>query len=188
MRVRTLFDFAMARITLAGTAFLFSFTHACAASPGDTPCHYAVSRTLPFTSAASRDRLTVSISRGPCVSAKLSIVVVSSRGNVLYRYVAPFKQHVATDWDSPDLVKDAHRFVEDTASHALVPRDELPKPKPPGQAEDTDPELKVPADVYQRLISSGQPMIEHDTYYEGGRYVMFDPTTHAARVVAVWGL
>jgi len=107
---------------------------------------------------------------------------------MLYSYVAPFKKHVATQWDDPALPEEARQFVNDTASHALVARSEFPIPKPPGTAEEGEAELTVPASVFKRLVSSGQSMLYHPTYYEGGQYVIFDPTTRAARVVAQWGV
>jgi hypothetical protein len=159
-----------------------------AQSPADPPCQYTVSRQVSFTSPTAKNQLTVSIGPGACHSAELSIVITSARGEVLYRYVALFKKHVVTQWDDPSLPEDAREFVNETASRALIPRSEVPSPKARGQTEEGEAELTVPVPVYKRLVSSGQPMLYHRTYYEGGQYVVFDPVTRRARVVALWGV
>ena len=146
-------------------------------------CRFSVRRQIPFSSPTAQDRLTVSIGAGPCHSARLSFVVTSAQGGVLYRYVAPFKRHVSTPWDDPELPRIARQFVDDTALGALVPKTELPSAKPESDAEDADGMLAVPAPVFQRLIGSGQPMLYHPTSYKGGQYVVFDPVTRSARVV-----
>jgi hypothetical protein len=152
------------------------------------PCQTLVKRPIAFSSPTAEDRLTVSIGPGACHSARLSIVVTSVRGEVLYRYVAPFKRHVVTPWDDPELPNVARQFVADTAMHAAIRKDEIPAPKPEGQADPSDATLAVPASVFERLASSGQPMLYHQTYYEGGQYVVFDPRSRIARVVVRQGL
>src|SRR5262249_52739620 len=143
------------------------FSGAHAQSANDPPCQYSVSRQIPFTSPSAKERLTVAIGPGACHSAELSIVVRSERGKVLYSYVAPFKEHVATPWDEPSLPESARQFVNDTAAHALVAEGDLPAPKPEGEAEEGEAVLAVPASVFKRLVSSKQPMLCHATYYEG---------------------
>ena len=154
----------------------------------DPPCQSSVSRQIAFASRTAKDSLTVSIGPGACHSATLSIVVTSSRGKVLYRYVALFKKHVATQWDDPERPQLARDFLNETASHALVSKGDRPVPKPADQAEEGDAVLTVPAPVFARLASRGQPMLYHPTYYEGGQYVVYDPATRTARVVAQWGV
>src|SRR6185369_2270465 len=135
----------------AATVLALALAGAHAQSPSDPPCQHSVSRQIPFTSPAAKERLTVTIGPGACHSAELSIVVTSARGKMLYSYVAPFKKHVATQWDDPALPEEARQFVNDTASHALVARSEFPIPKPPGTAEEGEAELTVPASVFKRL-------------------------------------
>ncbi|WP_200232045.1 hypothetical protein [Rubrivivax gelatinosus] len=130
----------------------------------------------------------MNIGPGACHSAMLSFVVVSAKGKTLYRYVAPFKKHTATQWDEPSLPEEARQFVKDVASQALVRQDQRPKAESQDEAEEGELALAVPKAVLNRLVSSGQPMLYHPTYYEGGQYVMFDPVTRTARVVAVWGV
>ncbi|MGA0613114.1 hypothetical protein [Caldimonas sp. KR1-144] len=174
------------RIAILTLAFLS--VGAQAQSPSDPPCQYSSSRRIPFASPTSNDRLTVSIGSGACHSAKLSFVVVSATGRVLYAYVAPFKKHTATQWDDPSLPEEAREFVNDLTSRALVPRNQFPTPKPEDQTLEGEATLTVPQGVFKRLVLKGQPMLYHPTYYEGGQYVMFDPVTRAVRVVAVWGV
>lgn len=163
-------------------------TGAQAQSPSDPPCQYSTTQPISFASPTSKDRLTVSIGPGACHSAMLSFVVVSAKGKTLYRYVAPFKKHTATQWDEPSLPEEARQFVKDLAAQAIVQKDQLPKPKLQDETEEGEPALTVPQAVFNRLVTNGQPMLYHPTYYEGGQYVMFDPHTRTARVVAVWGV
>jgi hypothetical protein len=172
----------------ATAALALVLTNAHAQSPADPPCQYSTGRQIAFTSPASKERLTVGIGPGACHSATLSIVVTSPQGKVLYRYAAPFNRHVAIQWDDPGLPDEAREFVDNTTAHALVPKENLPDPAPKGEADEGQAELLVSASVYKRLVSSGQPVLYHPTYYEGGQYVVFDPATRAARVVARWGV
>ena len=172
----------------ATAALALAFGGAQAQSLTDPACQHSVTRQIAFTSPQAKERLTVSIGPGACHSAQLSIVVASVQGKVLYRYLAPFKKHVAVQWNDPDLPEVARKFADDTSSRALVPRSELPVPKPQGEMDEGDAELMVPAPVFKRLVSSGQPMLYHPTHYEGGQYVVFDPATRSARGVAQWGV
>ena len=179
-------QFCFATISMA--ALVLSVSSADAQSSSDPPCRYSVQKQIAFTAPAAKDRLKVSIGPGACHSARLYIVVRSAQGRILYRYVAPFKQHVATQWDDPELPQIARQFVDETVLRSLVPKGEFPTPKLDGQAEDGGQRLAVPASVFKRLASSGQPMIYHQTYYEGGQYVVFDPVTRRVRVVVREGI
>ena len=172
----------------AVAVLLLQVTGAQAQTASDPPCQGSVSRAITFESRTTKDKLTVSIGPGACHLATLSIVVHSSRGKVLYRYGAPFKKHLAVHWDDPELPQLALKFINETASHALVAKAERPAPKPLDQAEEGEAVLTVPAPVFARLTSGGQPMLYHPTYYEGGRYVVYDPVSRTSRVVAEWGV
>lgn len=167
---------------------MLSVTEGNAQAPANASCQISVSRQIPFSSTAAKDRLTVSIGPGACHTAELSVIVVSSSGKVLYRYVAPFKKHVSTQWDDPALPNDAHQFVKETAANALVPIGKRPIAKPKDQIKEGDAEITVPLALFTRLTSSDQPMLYHPTYYEGGQYVVFDPASRKAKVVARWGV
>ena len=159
-----------------------------AEGPADRSCEHSASRLIPFEAPTASDLLIVAIGPGPCHLASFSFTVTSHEGTVLYRYVSTFKQHTTMQWDDPGLIDEARRLVEDTASQALVARSEIPAPMVPEADKEGDVVLAVPASVYERLLDSGQPMLVHSTYYEGTMFVMFDPVTNSARIVAQWSL
>ena len=176
------------KLIVAVASLALQTTGAQAQQTSDPRCQSSMSRHVAFASRTAKDNLTVSIGPGACHSATLSIVVTSSRGKVLYSYVAPFKRHVAIQWDDPELPQLARAFVQETASHALVLKGDRPVPQPADQAEEGDAVLTVPAVVYARLVSGGKPILYHLTYYEGGQYIVYDPSTRTARVIAQWGV
>ena len=163
-------------------------TAASAQTSSGPHCRHSASRQLAFAGPSTKDRLTVSIGPGPCHSAKLSFVITSEQGRVLYRYVAPLKRHLVTGWDDPALVADAREFVQNAVAQAVVARENFAEPRPQGKGEEGESELTVPAAAFKRLMASRQPLIYHLTYYEGGQYVAFDPATRSAKVVAKWGV
>lgn len=151
-------------------------------------CELSVERPISFVSPSSHDKVIVAIGSGPCYLAQLEIKLMSEQGKVLYVYSAPFKQHIAEQWDSLDLPRLASEFVVDTAEHGIVGRSDLPNPLPRGRATESNSfELQIPSAEFKRLIKAGQPVFHHATYYEGGRFVMFTPKTNRTIVAIVWG-
>jgi hypothetical protein len=164
-------------------------SHSQAQLATDPPCKYSAKRTVAFYSANSRDQLTVSIGSGACHSAKLTIVVTSDKGKVLYRYDGPFKRHTAVSWDDRELPNVAREFVEQTLKLAVVEPAELPKATPRSKMTDDDVyELALTEAKMKGLLAAGQPVLYHDTYYEGGQFVTYDPAIGKSRVVIRWGL
>lgn len=168
---------------------LVAVSHIVRAEPVVAPtCEQSVERPVSFVSPSSRDKVTVAIGSGPCYSARLEITLTSEQGKVLYAYSAPFKHHIAEQWDALDLPRSASEFVLYTAEHGIVGGSDIPNPLPRGRATESNPfELQIPIAEFKRLIKAGQPVFRHATYYEGGRYVMFDFKSKKAIVAIVWG-
>ncbi|MDZ5459793.1 hypothetical protein [Azohydromonas lata] len=113
---------------------------------------------------------------------------MSDQGKLLYSYASPLSPHIGMDINHPQWATEARRFADDTVAYTLVRKNDRPVPKARSVAEEGDPIFKVSLNIYKRLMASGQPMLYHSTYYEGGQYVVFDPEIGKARVVAESGL
>jgi hypothetical protein len=143
----------------------------------DLACPMQKSRPVSFRDATAKDVLEVSIGTGPCERATLTIVIRSDLGHIIYSYVAPFKQHVA-DWYVPDLGKEAHAFVDQLLERGIGSSADLPPWLEPGAYEEQNSAvLDVSREVYEELRAKPRPMLNHPTYYEGWKSVVYDPRT-----------
>lgn len=159
------------------------------AQAADSPCQLSIERPISFQSATSQDKVTVAIGSGPCHSATLKLTISTNNGKVLYAYEAPFKQHLAVQWDDPELPSLARQFATEAAEKGLVAKKDLPKLGSRKQITDEYPfELIVSEQTYSRLLGIGQPIFHHATYYEGGRYITYDPKAKKAIIVIQLGL
>ncbi len=162
---------------------------ALAQAPVGPPCSYSIERPMAFRSTTSAEKLKISIGPGACHSAELAITILTSDNKVLYSYKAPFKRHTAVAWDDADLPKVAKEFVQEVADRGLVARSELPNPRSREKITDEYPfELVIPKVTYDRLLRTNQPVFYHATYYEGGRFIAFDPVSKQTKVIIQWGL
>jgi hypothetical protein len=162
---------------------------AFAQAPTDPSCRLSIERPISFQSATSQDRVTVAIGPGPCHLATLKLMIRTNNGKVLYAYKAPFKQHVAVQWDDSELPTLARQFATEAAEKGLVAKTDLPKPVSRKQLTDENPfELIVSKQTYLRFLDTGQPIFHHATYYEGGRFLAYDPEAKKAVIVIQWGL
>jgi hypothetical protein len=164
-----------------------SLAPSLAAKP-DPSCAMQKARAVSFRDANAKDVLEVSIGTGSCERATLTIVIRSDVGHILYSYVAPFKQHVA-DWYVPDLDKEAHRFVDGLLARGIGSSADLP----PWLERDAYEEkhsavVDLTREAYEELRAKPRPMLNHPTYYEGWKAVVFDPRTGEAVVVLTGGV
>jgi hypothetical protein len=152
-------------------------------------CHLHKSRDVSFRDATSKDVLEVSIGTGPCYAATLTIVIRSHLGEVLYSYVAPFKRHVATNWQDPSLRKDAIRFVDELIANGVgSSRDLPPYLEPSAYADENSGEIKISKQAYEELRLKPRPMFEHANHYEGWQYVIYDKAKEEAVIVVMGGV
>jgi hypothetical protein len=175
---------AVALLTACG------LTAASAAGSDAAPeCRLHRSEEVSFRERGSKDVLEISIGTGPCYAATLTIVVRTEYGDVLYSYVAKFKQHTARNWRSPTLPDVARAFVETSLSDAMRTTASLP---PYACDEAFFNELEYQLDIaegdYRRLRAEDRPVLFHMTGYETWQYVVYDPRAGKSRVVAGGGL
>jgi hypothetical protein len=182
--MRAAFPAAALALLLAGTS--------SAASAGSDPapeCHLHRSNEVSFRDRGSKDVLEITIGTGPCYAATLTIVIRTDYGDVLYSYVAKFKQHTARHWESPTLPDDAREFVETSLSDAMRTTASLP---PYGGEEGFFDAVEYQVDItegdYQRLRAEDRPVLFHMTGYETWQYVVYDPRTRKSRIVAGGGV
>jgi hypothetical protein len=158
------------------------------AEAADLTCPIQKARAVSFRDAAAKDTLEVSIGTGSCERATLTIVIRSDLGQIIYSYVAPFKQHVA-DWDVPDLDKEARAFVDDLLERGIGSSADLPPwLEPDAYEEKHSAVIDVPREVYEELRAKPRPMLNHPTYYEGWTSVVYDPRTGKALEVLSGGV
>jgi hypothetical protein len=152
-------------------------------------CHIHKSRDVSFQNAMSKDRLEVSIGTGPCYAATMTIVIRSDKGAVLYSYVAPFKRHVATNWESSDLDKRAYDFVGDVVRQGVgSTRDLPPYLEPSAYWEEHYNEIKISRPTYEQLRVKPHPMFSHPNHYEGWQTVVFDEAKEESVLILAGGL
>ena len=174
------------------TAIFFAFNMPLSAPSKELPraeCHVHRSSEVSFRAPDSRDGLEVSIGTGPCYSATLTIVVRSEFGEILYSYVEQFKQHTALASGDPELSKRAEEFVIQTMAHAMSTTAQLPPyAEPSAYYEEHYGTIKVSREEYERWRKASWPMLYHQTYYEGGRYAVYDIGVKRSKVIVEEGL
>jgi hypothetical protein len=144
-----------------------------AEAPGPS-CEVRKAGGVSFRSATARDVLEVSVGPGPCATARLSIMIRSDGGRVLYDYAQGFAQHVVyTDQDPLHL--QAVPFVDRLIADGVEMSDRLP----PWQAPDAyEAEhlamILIDRAAYERLRQVARPLFSHPTYHEGWRSVVWD--------------
>lgn len=150
-------------------------------------CSFRESKKVPFTSAAGTDTLVVSVSGEPCSAATLTIRITSADSVVAYEYEVPYAGHTACS-SNPDC---AERLVRPTVEKAFTP-ESWPVPPFASEAERErnilDHVSRVDRSTHERLLSSGNRAFFHRTHYEEWRWVIFDPRSRAAVVVAAGGV
>ncbi len=158
-------------------------------APGP-PCAVERSGPLAFRSAQPGDTLHVSVQGDPCWKALLRIRVVAPDGAELYRYEAPFKPHVATDWRDPRLDRAAESFADEVLANAGLVGSTAALP-PWGDAQEYyaahGNAIRVERLAYEALRADQRPILWHRTGRESWRSVVYDPQTHAARVILEGG-
>lgn len=152
-------------------------------------CHVQRSALVAFSSPKAHDTLSISIQGAPCYNGTAIITIKSKTGAVLYRHQQPFKQLTATQWDDPELDRDAESFVKWTVEKGMNLVSELPSwAEPEAFYEENSTSIAISREEYERLRTLKQPIFYHQTYYEGGRHLVYDPTTKKTVVALEGGL
>jgi hypothetical protein len=152
----------------------------------------AVERSAPFAfrSAEARDTLRVRIQGDPCSQARLEIAVQGPDGAELYRYQAPFPPHLGAEEARHPLPEAAAGFADEVLANAGIAgsTDQLP-PWPDALAyyaahKDA---LKLDEPAYEALRRVHRPLLWHATGAETWRSVVYDPQSHAGKVILSGG-
>jgi hypothetical protein len=110
---------------------------------------------------------------------------------VLYRRDQNFKPLTAASWDDPRLPTDAERFVENTVEEGIIGNSsDLPPWEGSGDefCEKNSTTLAISPERYEALRKQRLPVLYHQTYYEGGVHLLYDPSQKAVVIVLEGGL
>jgi hypothetical protein len=145
-----------------------------------------------FKNVKSNDKLYISVIGSPCYKAILTIKIISEDNKVLYEYIQPFKKHVATQWDDPNLVADANNFVNHLIKNHSVSASNLP-PFSSSEAEAETPvgfeyTITINKEFYKNIIKSNKPIFSHPTHYEAWRYIVYDEKINKGIIILEAGL
>lgn len=165
---------------------------ATSSANGDSPpdCDVSAVTLIPFSSDDATDRLSVAISGSPCYEASLVVSITTNDGRSVYRYEAPFKPHVATQWDYPGLAEVAqslvNRFLDDISFSRT--RD-LPEWLPKDDYYEANyQEVQVDRAYYEELREQDWPVYTHLIHYEGWKVIAYDRNKGRTVVVSEGGL
>jgi len=178
------------RLVSAGIAVLCLAGALCAraATEASPSCPMQKGRGVAYQSVSSKDYLEVTIGSGPCHAATLTIVIRSDTGQILYSYVAPYKQHTPGDWQSAEVGKEAGWFVDGLIKDGVGSTSELPPWAPPEKYEqEHSSAIIVSREEYEALRAKPRPLFSHATYHEGWKMVVFDPKAGESIVVVEGG-
>jgi len=123
----------------------------------------------------------------PCHEAQLEIKVIVA-GKVAYSYKAPFKPHVAIQWD--DLTEqDAKDYLNSIfeSNHIINCSELLPSKLDAVVGWDYN-NLLVPLSQYEKYKSSKCRAFTHQTHYESNRAIVFPTNSTTGVIVSEYGL
>lgn len=143
-----------------------------------------------FSTSAATDRLSISISGQPCYEASLSITITAQDGRQLYSYEAPFKSHIAIQWDDPGIDADAEKFaVELFDDYRFGMTSDLPAWLPEDDYYESNYQVvQIERDYYEVLRENQWPTFSHPIHYEGWKVIAFDRGKNESVVVSEGGL
>ncbi len=118
------------------------------------------------------------------------VSIVSEAGDQLYLYEAPFKTHVAVQWDDPGLAEDAARLVRRLADQSSFTwTSDLPVWMPDREYYEANYQvLKIDRADYDRLRGKKWPVYTHPIHYERWRVITYNRQQDQAIVVSEGGL
>jgi hypothetical protein len=175
--------------TLALVALLApAFSEAASPLPS---CNVERTAAIHFSDASHPDALRVAVKGAPCWDGKATITITSSEGKVLYHWEKPYKPLNPVQWDDPGQPALARDFVESTITNGLDAR-KRQLPRWIGTAESFEEEHYASPAVsrarYEALRRRKLPVFYHQTYYEGGVYLVYDPEEKEVVIVLEGGL
>ena len=169
---------------------LFPFS-AGAASPVLPPCNVERTAQIYFSSTSTTDALRVSVKGAPCWEGMASISITNKKGEIIYRRDQRFKSLNAVQWDDPIQPDLAKEFVNHTIEKGMV-GDSSQLPPWEGKGDDfyeknsTSPTIDTAR--YEALRKMKLPVFYHQTHYEGGRHLVYDPKQKVVVIILEGGL
>jgi hypothetical protein len=142
-------------------------------------CNIAKEREIHFRNGKAKDLLQVSIKGAPCYQATLKIAIKTKQGLLLYSYEAPFKPHIAVNWEDIEVPRDPASFIERVFKYGPMNSHDLPGLS----ASDAQYRLELDEKSYERLRKENKPVFRHPVHYEEGRYLIYDETAKKPVVV-----
>lgn len=161
------------------------------AAPPLPSCNLERTAKVYFSSALNPDTLRVAVKGNPCWEGMASISITNQKGQVLYRRDQRFKSLNAVQWDDPSQPALAKEFVDSTIEKGMIGNSSKLPPWE-GNADDfyeknsTSPAIDT--DRYEALRKLKLPVFYHQTYYEGGLHLVYDPKQKAVVVILEGGL
>ena len=177
------------KISLPLACFLvFAATPVIGDSPPD--CDVSGDMKISFSSEDATDVLSITISESPCYEASLEVSIVSEDGDLLYHYEAPFKPHVATQWDDPGLATDAKRSVDRFMDDISFERtSDLPAWLPEDEYYEANYQVvQIDRAYYDKLRDNDWSVYTHKIHYEGWKVIAFDRQRERTVIVSEGGL
>jgi hypothetical protein len=176
------------RILLIG--FLSVFAAASVAGDDYPDCDVSRSMKIPFSSDYSTDVLSITITGSPCYEASLDVSITSESGDRLYHYAAPFKPHIAIQWDDPGLAADAERLVERFTDDISFDRTaDLPVWLPENDYYEANYQVvQIDRTYYDELREKDWSVYTHLIHYEGWKVIAYDRERERTVVVSEGGL
>ena len=145
-----------------------------------------------FKNLKSNDKLYISVIGAPCYKVILTIRIISEDNKVLYEYIHPFKKHVATQWDDPNLEADAKNFVKHLIKNHSVSASNLPPFSSSEEGRKTpvgyDYTITINEKFYKNIIKSNKPVFTHPTHCEAWRYIVYDEKSSKGVIILEAGL
>jgi hypothetical protein len=161
------------------------------ASAGDYPdCNIIKETNIFFSNDKVKDRLSIKIIGQPCYEAELIIQITDIQGKILYDYTAPFKSHIAVQWDDSELDEDAKKFAAQEIGEDNFKRTEaLPVWMPEDEYyEENYQEIKVSKPYYEKLLQKHWITFTHRIHSEGWKVIVFDREQQKVILVSAGGL
>ena len=154
-------------------------------------CNVDRTAQIHFSSASSFDTLRVAVRGNPCWEGMATISITRKNGEVIYRRDQRFKVLTPAQWDDPNLQMDAERFVKYTIEEGIIGESSK---LPPWEGNGDDfyeknaTSLAVSPERYESLRKQNLPVFYHQTYYEGGVDLVYDPSQKTVVIVLEGGL
>jgi hypothetical protein len=169
--------------------YLAFLAHDAPATEPQLPsCHFEETVPITFSGSPVPDKLLVSVHGDPCWKGVARITITTAEARPLYTHEQEFKPLTSSAWNDPELPTDAERFVRGTIENGKK-LSKLPAWQPPdAYYEEYFTSVAVSREYYEALRSMDLPVFYHQTYYEGGVDLVYDPTCRRVVVVTQGGL